>query len=326
MFLPPMLATPDNANLFVYAIFAHMLCYMPTLGLVNTLSFHNLTNQEKQFPLIRVFGTLGWFAANNVVSGYMGADTDDKQFYVTAGAAILLGLYSFFLPGTPPPGKGKRVTVKEVLGLEALSLLRDRSFAIFMVCSFLICIPLAAYYAYAPVYIGAVGFEKVGSWMSLGQASEVFFMVVMPLFFARLGVKWMLAVGMLAWVLRYGAFAWAADDGTVPLIILGILLHGICYDFFFVTGQIYVDQKAPVEMRGKAQGFLVLVTLGLGMLIGTIVSGKLVEHYSSLGTDGVEKLVDWSRVWLAPTVGAAAILLIFVLLFRDRSRETTRQG
>lgn len=322
MILPPMLATPEKADTFVLVIFVHMLCYMPTLGLVNTLSFHNLTNQEKQFPLIRVFGTLGWIAANNVVSGLLGADKTDQQFYVTAGAAVLLGVYSFFLPSTPPPARGKKVTAKEVLGLEALSLLRDPSFAIFVVCSFLICIPLAAYYAYAPVFISSAGVEKVGSLMSLGQVSEVFFMVVMPLCFARLGVKWMLAVGMLAWVIRYGAFAGAADNGTMALIVLGVLLHGICYDFFFVTGQIYVDQKAPLEVRGKAQGLLVFVTIGVGMLIGTLVSGELVAQHttSSTGVDGtVENVVNWFQVWIAPTVGSAVILLIFVSLFRRRA-------
>lgn len=283
MFLAPVFGEGESQNelTFILLLQFHMLCYMPTLGLVNTLSFQNMTNQEKQFPLIRVFGTLGWIAAGIFVSKFRNADTLPEQFHIAAVVGALLGVYSFTLPGTPPPAAGKAVTVRDVLGLEALSLLRNPSFLLFVVSSFLICIPLSAYYAYAPVFVGAAGFEDPGYIMSYGQMSEVFFMLVMPACFARLGVKWMLIVGMFAWVVRYGLFGQAAFEGTSWMILGGILLHGICYDFFFVTGQIYVDKKAPAAIRGQAQGFLVLVTLGLGMLIGAVVAGRTFKHYEN---------------------------------------------
>ncbi len=302
---------PDP-SIFIMLLFGHMLCYMPTLGLINTLSFHNMTDQERQFPLIRVFGTLGWIAAGLGVSYVLQADTRAMQFYLAGGAAIVLGLYSFSLPHTPPPMAGRRATVRDILCVDALALLKNPSFAVFMVCSFLICIPLAAYYAFAGVYVASVGFERVAAVMSIGQAAEVVFMIVMPLFFARLGVKWMLAAGMLAWVVRYALFAAAAQSQFLPMVILGIALHGICYDFFFVTGQIYVDRVAPKHLRGQAQGLLVLITLGLGLWIGASVSARIVENF----TADESGAVDWQRVWIYPSVAAAAILLIFIATFR----------
>jgi len=266
---------------FIALLMAHMLCYMPTLGLVNTLSFHNMKDQAKEFPLIRVFGTIGWIAAGIFVSRILGADRSDVQFQVAGGAAILLGLYCYSLPNTPPPAAGKAFSVRDALGLDALVLFKNPSFAIFIVSSFLICIPLAAYYSYAPIYADAVGFAEPGFTMSFGQMSEVLFMIVMPLCFARLGVKWMLLVGMLAWVVRYGLFSVGWTDKVHWMVLVGIILHGICYDFFFVTGQIYVDKRAPKEIRGQAQGLLVLMTLGLGLWIGANQVGpRLLARYT----------------------------------------------
>jgi nucleoside transporter len=247
--------------------FAHMLCYFPTLSLTNSLALHNMTNAEKEFPLIRVFGTIGWILAGVTVS-ILGWDSKIEIFQLAAGTAILMGLYSFTLPHTPPPSAGKAISAREILGLDALVLLKRPSFLIFMVSSFLVCIPLAFYYQLAGTYVDQAGLEYPSFKMSFGQMSEIFFMLVMPLFFARLGVKWMLFVGMLAWVVRYGLFALGANDGVTWMVLGGILLHGICYDFFFVTGQIYTDRVAPAAIRGQAQGMLVLFTLGLGMLIG----------------------------------------------------------
>lgn len=305
----------QNSTLFIVLLLLHMLCFMPTLGLTNTLAFHNLTDQGKQFPLIRVFGTLGWIAANLVISFFVG-DKSVKQFYVAAGAGILLAIFSFVLPHTPPPAKGQKASARAILGLDALSLMKKPSFAVFVIASFLICIPLAAYYAYANVYVGAVGFEKTAATMSLGQAAEVVFMVLMPLFFARLGVKWMLLVGMAAWVLRYGLFAGAAGGNVKWMVIIGILLHGICYDFFFVTGFIYTDKRAPKQIRGQAQGFLVLVTQGLGMIIGAQVVGRIVAACTSSTGE-----IAWRNVWLAPCIMAGVIMLGFLALFRDDSNE-----
>ncbi|MBN2492444.1 MAG: MFS transporter [Planctomycetes bacterium] len=308
-------AAGQSGTLFILVLLLHMLCYMPTLGLTNTLAFHNIASQEQQFPIIRMFGTIGWIVANLIVSRGLGADREATQFFVTGGACMALGLFAFSLPHTPPPAAGKKVSARAILGVDALARLADLPFAVFLACSFLICIPLAAYYAYAPVYADAAGFRNPAFNMSFGQIAEVFFMLVMPLCFRRLGVKWMLAVGMAAWVTRYGLFAGAAPGGVLWMIMGGILLHGICYDFFFVTGQIYTDQKATPEIRGQAQGLLVLVTQGLGMLIGAQVAGRI---YNALVSGEGEALrASFEYFWLVPCLAAAVVLGVFVLVFRD---------
>ena len=343
---------------FIAILLIHMLCYMPTLGLTNTLAFHNLTNREKQFPIVRVFGTIGWIVANIVVSKWLGADKAREQFFVAGGAALVLGIFSFFLPHTPPPAKGKAPSARDVLGLDSLVLMKKPSFAVFIISSFLICIPLAAYYNYAPVFADAAGFHNVAFNMSYGQMAEVVFMVLMPLFFVRLGVKWMLLIGMFAWVLRYGLFAGAAESGILWMILGGILLHGICYDFFFVTGFIYVDKQASQKIRGQAQGLLVLITQGLGMLIGAQVIGRLVNRCTAethdallkaanalkaqaVGATGAEAQSlwalweqaseavlaarDWQTIWLIPCIMAAVVAVAFMLLFRDEVTATADQ-
>ncbi|MCC6730472.1 MAG: MFS transporter [Chthonomonadales bacterium] len=317
-----LLAAPRfSGTAFILVLLLHTLFFMPTLGLTNTLAFHHLTNREKQFPLIRVFGTIGWIAAGILISAVLHGDTTAVQFYVAGGGALLLGFYSLTLPHTPPPAAGQKATFRDILGMDSLALLKQPAFAIFMVCSFLICIPLAFYYSYAPVFVKAIGFKDPAFNMSFGQMSEFFFMLVMPFFFARLGVKWMLGVGMLAWVARYGFFAAAAaaNPHILWLVIAGIVLHGICYDFFFVTGQIYVDRVASVRIRGQAQGFLVLVTQGVGMLIGAQVAGLLVKA-NTVGAGTPAETVAWSSVWLIPCIAAGVILLIFLATFRESRR------
>lgn len=308
------MAAQQSENLFIVAILAHMLCYMPTLGLTSSLAMHNMTNSEKQFPLIRVFGTIGWIVANLVIS-QLGYDTSANMFYLAGGAAVALGVFSFSLPHTPAPSKGKPFSINDALGLDSLVLLKKRSFAVFCVCSFLVCIPLSAYYAYAGTFVGEMGIEKIAQTMSFGQMSEIFFMLVMPFFFIRLGVKWMLAVGMLAWVVRYALFAGAANDQIAWMIISGIALHGICYDFFFVTGQIYVDNESGPKIRGQAQGFFVLLTQGLGMLIGAQLMGVIFAQQKN--SDGV---VDWKTLWTYPAVFALVVLIIFILLFKHTKK------
>ena len=314
------LAAPFNAGspvTFIILLAIHMLCYMPTIGLTNTLAFHNITDQEKQFPLIRVFGTLGWIAAGVLVSLGLKAETTAIPFYVAGGASILMGVFSFTLPNTPPPAayRGK-ITAREILGLDALQKLSSPSFFVFILSSFLICIPLAAYYNFAPIFANDVGLANVAFKMSFGQMSEVLFMLAMPFFFRRLGVKWMLVVGMGAWVLRYALFALAAPAGVVWMIVGGVVLHGICYDFFFVTGQIYVDKKSTPEIRGQAQGLLVLITLGLGMLIGAQVAGWLNNFYKA-GGDALSATA-WQSFWWIPAAFAGAIMLFFMFSFKDR--------
>lgn len=265
--------SPNFINL---VFFGYMLTYYPTLALTNTLALRNMTNVQKEFPGIRVLGTIGWIVAGLALT-QIGWDKTINMFYLTSGAALALGLFSLTLPHTPPLETGP-VSVRQILGLDALVLLKDRSYLTFMAASTLICIPLAFYYQIASRVVEMTGLP-IGLTMSYGQMSEIFFMLVMPLFFARLGVKWMLAVGMLAWVTRYGLFAIGASNGITWMILAGILLHGICYDFFFVTGQIYTDQIAPKQIRAQAQGMLVLFTLGLGMTIGAQVAGHIeIQH------------------------------------------------
>jgi nucleoside transporter len=259
------------------AFFGYMLTYFPTLALTNTIAMRNMSNPEKEFPLIRVFGTIGWIVAGLALT-QVGWEKSIGMFYLTAGAALLLGLLGFVLPHTPPTQSGP-VSVKQVLGLDALVMLKDRSYLTFLVSSILICIPLSFYYQITSRIVEMADLP-IGRTMSYGQMSEIFFMIVMPLFFVRLGVKWMLAVGMLAWVTRYALFALGAPAQIAWMIIGGIVLHGICYDFFFVTGQIYTDQAAPKQIRAQAQGLLVLFTLGLGMFIGAQVAGQVEAQHT----------------------------------------------
>jgi nucleoside transporter len=322
MLLTP--ATTGNPTLFIGMLLAYNLCYMPTLGLTNTLAFHNITDQEKQFPLIRVFGTIGWIAAGLFISFVLvgfapeGRKPDETALplYTTAVASVLLGLYSFSLPHTPPQGRGEPMSVRAILGIDAFQTLKGRPFFVFLASSFLLSIPLAAYYNFAPIFVNASGVENVAATLSLGQVSEVVFMLLMPFFFRRLGVKWMLLVGMGAWVLRYALFALAAPDGLFWMIAFGILLHGVCYDFFFVTGQIYVDKKSTAAIRGQAQGMLVLVTYGLGMFIGAQVAGNVFNTF----LDGATALeaTEWASFWWIPALFAGAIMVLFGLLFNDK--------
>ncbi|MBI85160.1 MAG: MFS transporter [Planctomycetaceae bacterium] len=294
---------PSTIN---WVFLGYMLTYFPTLALTNTVAMRNMGNPEKQFPMIRVWGTIGWIAANVVLS-WQGWDTSIDMFYLTSGSALVLGLLSFALPHTPA-NKGTRVSAGDVLGLKALVLLKDPSYLIFILCSMLICIPLAFYYQIASRVVEMVDFSSlaavrsvagalqfkdvIAATMSFGQISEIFFMLVMPFFFRRLGVKWMLLVGMLAWVVRYALFAFGSPEEVRWMIFVGVLLHGICYDFFFVTGQIYTDKKAPEAIRGQAQGLLVMLTLGLGMLIGAQTAGKIEGWYTTSEAVAASKRVE----------------------------------
>jgi nucleoside transporter len=311
--------------LFILLLLAYNLCYMPTLGLANTLAFHNIQNQEQQFPLIRVFGTIGWIVAGLFISFVLGGfvavvpEQTALPLYTAAAASALLGLFSFTLPHTPPPAAGQKASLRGILGLDALGQLGGRPFYVFIAASLLLCIPLAAYYNFTQIFLGDAGVRSIAATQTLGQMSEVVFMLLMPFFFVRLGVKKMLLIGMAAWVLRYVLFALAAPSAIFWLIVGGILLHGICYDFFFVTGQIYVDKKSTPAVRGQAQGFLVLVTYGVGMLIGAQVAGNVYNRFLD-GAPGLT-LDQWSNFWLLPAGFAAAVLVFFALAFRDRTVE-----
>jgi nucleoside transporter len=302
-----------DATSFEWYVLAYMLCYMPTLGLSNTVAFTHIDNPEKQFPIARVFGTLGWIAAVTLVSKGLQADTKPIMFQVAGYSSIAMAALSWILPHTPPPLAGKQVTLAETLGLGALELLKKPAFFVFLLCSFLICIPLAGYYSYGNQFAGTV-WQEPGFYMSFGQWAEVGFMLVMPLCFRKLGVKKMLAIGMLAWVVRYGLWSFGAPDSIAWMVLGGILLHGICYDFFFVTGQIYVDQQARPEIRGQAQSFLVIMTQGLGMFLGARIVTDIVVSNTKEG------VADWSQIWFWPGVGAAAILVLFLTAFREQRK------
>ena len=321
-----MLLVPAFTNrpvIFILMILLYNLCYMPTLGLVNTLAFHNIKDQEKHFPIIRVFGTIGWIVAGLFISFVLVQFTQGKlpditpfPLYTTGIASILLGLYSFTLPHTPPKAAGQKVSIRSIIGIDAFQQLKSKAFYVFLGSSFLICIPLAAYYNFAPIYVNDTGFQNPAATMSLGQMSEVVFMLLMPFFFVRLGVKKMLLVGMGAWVLRYVLFALAAPSSIFYMIVIGILLHGICYDFFFVTGQIYVDKKSTPEIRGQAQGMLVLATYGLGMFIGAQTAGRVYNSF--LGATSALSNIQWQNFWWIPAIFAAVIMLFFGLMFNDK--------
>lgn len=323
-----------NPSLFVLLLLLYNLCYMPTIGLANSLAFHNIENQERQFPMIRVFGTIGWIVAGLFIGFVLGQLTGDQlpdrtalPLYTAAIVSLALGLYSFTLPHTPPPAAGQAVTIRSIVGIDALRMLGSRSFYIFIGCAFLICIPLAAYFSYAPIFVANAVYDQgvsnalvemlpnPSSLMSIGQMSEIVFMLLMPLFFVRFGVKWMLAIGMAAWILRYALFALGAPDAVFWMVAVGVLLHGICYDFFFVTGHIYVDKKSTPEVRGQAQGFLVLVTYGLGMFLGAQIAGALFNNF--LGDASVLTLERWQDFWWVPTGFALIVLVLFMVTFKD---------
>ncbi len=297
----------------VLLFLVHALCFMPTLALSSSVALAHIASAEKQFPIVRVAGTVGWIAAGLVVSLCLpGGDKSPAQFYLVGAAGMALGILSFLLPNTPPPLAGTKVSVGSLLGLDAIALLKKPQFAVFILCSLLVCIPLSGYYQQARNFVDYSGIADPAFKMTFGQMSEVFFMAVMPFIIVRLGVKKMLLAGMLAWVLRYGLFAAGAPDKIAWMILLGIVLHGICYDFFFVAGQIYVEKDTPNAIRNQAQSFFVLITQGVGMLIGAQVINRMVE------TNTVGGVMDWQQIWLWPCIAAGVIAVIFALFFKEK--------
>lgn len=308
-----MAATSTNFDAFYPYILIYMILYMPTLALVNSVSFRHLTD-KKVFAWIRVFGTIGWIVAGWVIAFYAweSENTLQNTFMVAAGASALLGLFSFILPNTPPVvDKSEKVSVRDILGLDAIAMLKDKRYLIFFTASILICIPLAFYYQHANQFLNEIGMEKAAGKMTYGQMSEVFFMLLLPLFLKRYGIKMTLFVGMLAWVIRYLLFAYGdAGEGTW-MLIFGIVLHGVCYDFFFVSGQIYTDFKAGEKFKSSAQGLITLATYGLGMLIGFRLAGYITDLNSI--TDGH----NWEAIWTFPAIFAGVVLVLFLLLFKN---------
>jgi nucleoside transporter len=311
-------STQSTPGPFFWSMLLYCALYMPTLALVNAISFHQMKDPGGQFPGVRVLGTIGWIAAGILVGKILKPWNPDIEasaipLQIGAAASVLLGLYSFTLPATPPKAVGKKVTVSDVLGLDALALMKDRSFAILVVSSLLISIPLAFYYNFTNLFLNETkGVPDPAFTMTFGQMSEIAFMVALPFFLKRLGIKKVMLVGMLAWTARYVLFAQGAGGGAAAMLYAGIILHGVCYDFFFVTGQIYVDRKAPKELQASAQGFISMATYGIGMLIGAWVSGRVLDAYAIPG--GGHR---WAEMWYVPAIMAGVVAVLFAAVFRD---------
>lgn len=326
-----LLAWQTQFSTFFPLLVVYALTYMPTVALTNSIAFANIRDTEKDFPRIRVLGTLGWIASGLVV-GFMlppllGMDNvsdTNMPLIVTALASVLLGLYSFMLPNTPPK-VGQRTDIKDLLGLNALSLLRDRSFAIFALCSFLFCMPLAFYYQFANGYLTQVGLENATGWMTLGQVSEIFAMLALPFLLKRYGIKKVLLLGFVTAGIRYVLFIYGgtADVLMYSMLFIGILLHGVSYDFYFVTGYIYVDKKAPAHMRTAAQGLITLICQGFGSFIGNWLGGRAMTAFQ-LPEAHNGMTFDWFTVWGVGAAMVFAVMLLFILFFREKNREITQ--
>ncbi|WP_263409907.1 MFS transporter [Terriglobus tenax] len=291
-------------------VLAYAVLYMPTLGLVNAIAFRQMTDPKSEFAPIRVLGTIGWICAGLVVSYGFQAEATALPLRLAAGASVALAVYSLLLPNTPPQAK-ERFSVGNLFPVEVRRMFLDRSFLIFALASFLICVPLQFYYAFTNPFLVQVGVANAAGKMTFGQMSELGCMLLIPWFFRRLGVKWMLVAGIAAWVLRYLCFAYGNPQAGMWMLLLGILLHGICYDFFFVTGQIYTDRKAPAAYRSAAQGLITLITYGVGMLLGSWLSGLVVDKYAT--ADGHA----WRSIWLVAASVAAVVLLFFLVAFKE---------
>jgi nucleoside transporter len=302
-------------------ILAYAICYMPTLSLTNTLAFRQMTNPKLEFGFIRVLGTGGWIVAGLLVGGFH-LEATPIPMRLAAGASLVMGVYCATLPNTPPLSSAKGFRRADIVPTESLRLFRERSFAVFALASFLICIPLQFYYAFTNLFLNETGVRNAAGKMTGGQMSELFCMLMVPWFFRRLGVKYMLIVGMLAWTLRYAFFAYGNSGSGMWMLWSGILLHGICYDFFFVTGQIYVDQRAPIALRAVAQGMITLITYGAGMLLGSSLSGRIVDLYATTTASGAVTHA-WRSIWLVSAACSAAVLLLFCVSFSN-DKDTGR--
>lgn len=314
-----------DADVFFWAMLLYCLTFAPTIALTSSIAFRQMDNPEKQFPSIRVFGTLAWIFITNVV-GYYGIGDRVDIFYLSMFSALAIGIFSFFLPDSPPSATGP-TSFAQIIGKDAFVLFKDRSFLIFFISSIAICIPLSFYYTWAnssltDTYIASFPSADPGSFgienkMSLGQVSEVLFMLILPFMYSRFGVKNILILGLVAWITRFIFFGIGDAEASVWMLYAAILLHGMCYDFFFVTGQVYTDAKAGTKIKSQAQGLISLATYGIGMFIGSVIAGKVKDMYT------VDTVTNWLSVWMVPAGIAGAVLILFMLLFRDNKTIPT---
>jgi len=316
------LSVVDNFSAFYPALLIYMILFMPTLALINAVSFKQINDPEKDFAKIRVWGTLGWIAAGLIIGWMAWEQTNSltNTFRLAAIVSLIMGLFSFTLPDTPPSKTGTKVTFGEIIGLDAIGLLKDKNFLIFFLSSLLICIPLAFYYQETNIFLNELKVEGAAGKMAIGQMSELIFMVLMPFFFVRLGVKKMLLIGMAAWAARYLFFGFGDTASGMWMLYAGIILHGVCYDFFFVTGQIYTNDKAGDKFRASAQGMITLATYGVGMLIGFWVAGLVAQKYT------IENGHNWKSIWMIPAAIALVVFVLYALLFKEDKKKIISQS
>ncbi len=306
-------STTKSFGAFYPALIAYTITYMAGHGLTNALTLHHAKNPAKEFPLVMLMGSIGWIAAGLVVSA-LNFEDSAGMFHLAAGAALVMGLYSFTLPNTPPKGAGAPINLRTMLGLDALKLMRDRSFATFMICSFLICVPLSFYFSWMHIFMGEMKIAKTAMKMTGAQVSDVVFLLLLPFLLRRLGVKGILILGMVAWTVRFGLLTQSVQaSGTAWMIFVAIAVHGMCYDYIFVMGRMYVDERATPDIRAATQGFHAFVTLGAGMFIGSMLAGIVGQHY----TNAADNSHAWKNIWLVPAVMSAVLIVIFAVLFKD---------
>lgn len=305
----------DN-TIFYWVILFYSLLYMPTIALSNSIAFGQMSDPGKQFPWIRVFGTIGWILAGLTIAA-VAIEKTSNTFYMASIASLALGLFSFILPNTPPKGKTTESTsASSALGFDAVVLFRERPYLIFFIAAILVCIPLSFYYGFANPFLNEAGMANAAGKMTIGQVSEGLFIIVIPFLFNRIGVKKMILVGMTAWVLRYIFFAFGDSGSNLWMLYAGIILHGVCYDFFFVTGYMYTEKKAPSNIKNAAQGLFTFATYGVGMFIGTWVSGFVVDYYK------VGQGHSWTSIWMVPAYIAAGVFIYFLLFFKEKKTLT----
>lgn len=316
VFCAPMFGETSGPIFLVFLLF-HMLCYMPTVSLASATAFHLVKDKQRDFPIVRLFGTIGWIGAGILVSYMLQGDTTALPMYIAGAAGVVMGLYSFTLPDIPPKGKGTAFSFRDVLGIDALKHLYSPSFVVFVAGLLLISIPFAIYFPYVPVFLRTAGIENPAFKMTFGQMSEVIFLLCMPWFFRKLGIKWVLLVGLMAWAVRYGLFALSVTDSVAWMMIVGILLHGACYDFVYVASQVYIDSKATPAIRAQGQGLFVMISYGIGQGLGTIAGGKIFN--SIMNENETQTMAQWQTFWIIPLIFALVVTVMFAFGFREKA-------